>query len=121
MRCPLAPVRCLPLPLCTALPRGYTSLGASCMSDTLQLYGLRKWESGDIIGCGLVRLEGGGHGIFFTHNGHYLGLAFEVPTLPSARFVVGMRGQWPVHLHTNFGVCPFEFQPTTWQQCQVCL
>ena len=96
----------------------YTCLGAVCHANELQPYGLRPWRAQDVIGCGVGWVSESEQGVFFTHNGKYLGMACTFRHQPTVRYAIGLRGQWALKLLLNVGQAPFRFNPNTWKGCQ---
>ena len=67
-----------------------------------------KFSVGDVIGCGVCRLDAPGHfGIFFALNGEFLGVCFPVFATVEPRFFPCVGIDTPFELCFNFGCKPF--------------
>ena len=69
---------------------------------------LPRFGPGDVVGCGVARFHNS-FGIFFTLNGHFLGVAFQFRAFAEPRLwpCVGIDASW--ELSINFGSRPFCF------------
>lgn len=67
-----------------------------------------RFGPGDVVGCGVAKFRNS-FGIFFTLNGHFLGVAFQFRSFAEPRLwpLVGIDATWEVAM--NFGSRPFSF------------
>ena len=67
-----------------------------------------RFGPGDVVGCGVAKFQNS-FGIFFTLNGHFLGVAFQFRSFAEPRLwpLVGIDATWDVAV--NFGSRPFSF------------
>lgn len=72
---------------------------------------LPQFGEGDVVGCGVAKFQNS-FGIFFTLNGHFLGVAFQCRSQHEPRLwpCVGIDATW--ELAFNFGSKPFAFDTT---------
>ncbi len=72
---------------------------------------LPQFGEGDVVGCGVAKFQNS-FGIFFTLNGHFLGVAFQFRSQQEPRLwpCVGIDATW--ELAFNFGSKPFVFDTT---------